>query len=195
MCGRYFFSKDSGDKKVQAIREAMEREHPGEYKTGEILPGNFAPAVILRRGKLSAVPAGFGFPGFRDGKLIINARSETAAEKKTFADSLRERRIILPAAGFYEWSREGEKTKYFFTRDGRETIYLCGLWKPVDGFLRFVILTRPANASMGGIHDRMPVIVGEEDVRPYLTDREAAADLIAYADPVLTMQPAGEAGA
>ena len=186
MCGRYYFSRDSEDKKLQAIQKALEKDWPGQYKTGEILPGDFAPAVIERQGKLTAVPAGFGFPGFRNNTLIINARSETAAEKRT----LRDRRIILPAAGFFEWSREGEKTKYYFTMDEGRTIYLCGLWKPVDGAIRFVILTRAANASMGGVHDRMPVMVGEAQVRPYLTDRAAAAALISAADPVLTMCPA-----
>lgn len=190
MCGRYYFSCDSEDKKLQAIQKAMERDYPGEYKTGEILPGDFAPGVILRQGRLSAVPAGFGFPGFRGNTLIINARSETAAEKRTFADSLRDRRIILPAAGFFEWSREGEKTKFYFTLGEGRTIYLCGIWKPVDGAIRFVILTRAANASMGGVHDRMPVMVGEEQVRPYLTDREAAAALISASDPILAMRPA-----
>ena len=194
MCGRYYFSKDSEDRKLQAIEKAMERDWPGQYKTGEIFPGDFAPAVIDRQGRLTAVPACFGFPGFQENRLIINARSETAAEKQTFADSLRERRIILPAAGFYEWNREGEKTKYYFTWDERQTIYLCGIWKQVEGAPHFVILTRAANSSMRGVHDRMPVIVGEDAVRPYLTDREAAAALIAASDPVLSMVPAKEAG-
>ena len=104
MCGRYNFSTDNPDVKLAALIEVMERKYPGEYKTGEIFPGDPAPAMIAQQNKIVAVPAVFGFPGFQDGKLLINARGETAAVKKTFADSLKERRVILPATGFYEWS-------------------------------------------------------------------------------------------
>ena len=107
-----------------------------------------------------------------------------------FSDSLQDRRIILPASGFYEWSRDRERTKYLFTVDSLRTIYLCGIYKLVDGACRFVILTRPANASMIEVHDRMPVIVGEKEVRPYLTDRDAAAEILATASPMLVRQPA-----
>ena len=191
MCGRYNFSTDSTDPKMVAIVNAMERQYPGQYKTGEIFPGDIVPAVIDQQGKIVAVPAGFGFPGYQDNRLIINARSETAAEKKTFADGLRDRRVILPASGFYEWSHhDREKTKYLFTLDAMQTIYLCGIYKLVDGAYRFVILTRPANESMIEVHDRMPVIVGEKEVRPYLTDRDAAAEIIATAAPMLARKPA-----
>ena len=191
MCGRYYFTRVSEDEKLDAVNKYMEKNYPGEYKTGEIFPGDIVPAVIDQQGKIVAVPAGFGFPGYQDNKLIINARSETAAEKKTFADCLRDRRVILPASGFYEWSHhDREKTKYQFTVDAMRTIYLCGIYKLVDGAYRFVILTRPANESMIEIHDRMPVIVGEKEVRPYLTDRDAAAEIIATAAPMLSRKPA-----
>ena len=190
MCGRYNFTRVPGDEKMEAIHLAMEKNFPGAYKTGEIFPGDTVPAVLDRGGKLVAVPAIFGFPGFEENKLLINARAETAAEKKTFAESLRERRVILPASGFYEWSRDRERTKYLFTVDSLRTIYLCGIYKLVDGACRFVILTRPANESMIEVHDRMPVIVGEREVRPYLTDRDAAAEILATASPMLLRKPA-----
>ena len=177
MCGRYYFTRVSEDEKLDAVNKYMEKNYPGEYKTGEIFPGDIVPAVIDRQGKIVVVPAGFGFPGYQDNRLIINARSETAAEKKTFADSLRDR-------------RDKEKTKYLFTVDAMQTIYLCGIYKLIDGAYRFVILTRPANESMIEIHDRMPVIVGEKEVRPYLTDRDAAAEIIATASPMLARRPA-----
>ena len=186
MCGRYYFTANGSDEKLNAISQAMEERYPGEYKTGEIFPGDIVPAVIDRMGKIVAVPAGFGFLGYQDNKLIINARSETASEKKTFAESLRERRVILPASGFFEWSHDGKKTKYYFTVDSMQTIYLCGIYKIVDGKPRFVILTRPANESMIETHDRMPVIVDENSVRPYLTDRDAAMEIIATSAPMLS---------
>ena len=186
MCGRYNFSTDNPDEKMTALISVMERKYQGEYQTGDIFPGDTAPAMIAQGDKIVAVPAVFGFPGFQDGKLLINARGETAAEKKTFSESLKERRIILPATGFYEWS--SDKTKYLFSVGSSTVFYLCGLYKVVDGKYRFVILTRAANESMIKVHERMPVIVDEHEVRPYLTDPAAAAEIIANAAPLLDRQ-------
>ena len=188
MCGRYNFSTDSTDLKMVAIVNAMDRQYLGQYKTGEIFPGDAAPAMIARQEKIVALPAIFGFPGYQDGKLLINARSETAAEKKTFADSMKERRIILPATGFYEWGRDASKTKYLFTVSDQPVLYLCGLFRIIDGQYRFVILTRQANESMAETHDRMPVIIGADKVRSYLTDLSAAAEIIAKSAPMLQRQ-------
>ena len=130
MCGRYNFSTDNPDEKMSALISVMERKYPGEYKTGDIFPGDTAPAMIARGDKIVPLPAIFGFPGFQDGKLLINARGETAAEKKTFSDSLKEQRVILPATGFYEWS--SDKTKYLFSVGSSSVLYLCGLYKIID---------------------------------------------------------------
>ena len=106
----------------------------------------------------------------------------------SFAESLHTRRIVLPASGFYEWGRDPEKTKYFFSVESEAVVYLGGLYQIVEGICRFVILTRAANASMAEVHDRMPVILGAEEVRPYLTDEAAARVLIADASPELKRQ-------
>lgn len=190
MCGRYYYSDKGADSKNEVLIAMMEKYYRGKYKTGEIFPGDTVPAVIERSGKLLPIPATFGFPGFSGGKLLINARSETAAEKPAFAESLRQRRIILPANGFFEWSRDEKRAKYRFSVENARTIYLCGLYRLVDGAPHFVILTRAANDSMRSTHDRMPVIAGEDQVRPYLTDRDAAMEIIATASPELSRVPA-----
>ena len=105
-----------------------------------------------------------------------------------FSEALKERRIILPATGFYEW--DTSRTKYLFTAYGQPVMYLCGLYTVEDGRYRFVILTRAANDSMIETHARMPVIAGEDEVRAYLTDSEAAAEIIADASPVLNRMEA-----
>jgi len=166
----------------------MERKYPSEYKTGEIFPGDTAPAVIEQQGKLLPVPATFGFSGYGDKRLLINARSETAAEKKTFAESYQKRRIVLPATGFFEWGHDEQKTKYLFTVSNSNVFYLCGLYRIVEGRLRFVVLTRAADESMIEIHDRMPVIVGKNDVRAYLTDQKSVSRIIAGGAPALSKE-------
>ena len=100
MCGRYGFYKDRGDDRAAAVVSMLDRLYPDvSYKTGEIFPGDTAPGVIDDGGRILPVPAVFGFPGTRDGKLLINARSETAARKPAFAESLRQRRMSQPADG------------------------------------------------------------------------------------------------
>ena len=66
----------------------------------------------------------WGFPGFDKKGVIFNARSETALEKKTFRDSVKERRCIIPATGFYEWSEK--KDKYFSAPRITEYCFLPG---------------------------------------------------------------------
>lgn len=191
MCCRYYFSDHSSDDRINKVISMMKRDYPGQYKTGEIFPGDTVAAILGENGRLKHAPATFGFPGFKDRQLILNARVETAAQKHAFADSLRERRVILPADGFYEWSRDEKKTKYLFTLDGLRTLYLCGLYKLINGQYRFVILTRPANDSMVEIHDRMPVIANADEVRHYLTDQTAAEQILRTANPALNRQPVG----
>ena len=190
MCCRYYFGDDETDGKAAAILRVMERQYPGAFKTGEIHPGDSVPAIIRREDRIVAVPAVFGFPGPRDHGLLLNARAETAAEKRSFAGCLAERRILLPASGFFEWGRDARKTKYFFTVDGGALLYLCGIYRVVGGLRRFVIFTREANESMADTHDRMPVIVGADTVRTYLTDYGAAMELLKTAAPALTRRAA-----
>ena len=186
MCCRYYLGPAPQDERVKQIVSMMERDYPGQYKTGEIFPGDAAMTLIGERGRLRHVPAVFGFPGVGNSrKLLLNARAETVAEKPTFAAAFRERRAILPADGFFEWSHDETKTKYLFTLDEDRTVYLCGLFQVIDGKYRFVILTRAANASMAEVHDRMPVIASAEQVRAYLTDPKAAAQIIALPGPRL----------
>ena len=190
MCGRYGFYEDRADDKGRAVLDMLRRLYPEtECKTGEIFPGDTAPGVIGREGKILPVPAVFGFPG-RDGKKpLINARSETAAQKSAFAESMRERRIILPANGFFEWGRDPQRTKYYFTLDA-PVFYLCGLYRIVNGKVCFVILTRRANESMIETHDRMPVTAEAEQVRGYLTDYRTAMEVIAAPAPLLHREKA-----
>ena len=66
-----------------------------------------------------------------------------------------------------------------------EPLYLAGLYDNVDGANRFVILTTTPNASMHGIHDRMPLILRRDQIRPWLTDAESALHLLAAPPPLL----------
>lgn len=184
MCGRFQFTADDPDERIAAILDMLERTAPGGYTLGEIAPGIAAPGVIAQGEKLAPVPAVFGF-SLREGKLLLNARSETAGVKPTFADCLKRQRIVLPADAFFEWDRE-TREKYRFTVPDLPTFYLGGLYRLEEDRVRFVILTRAANADMAPVHHRMPFILGPGAVRPWLTREEDARKLLAEEGPRLT---------
>ena len=120
------------------------------------------------------------------GARMINARSETAAEKPSFRSAFRRRRCLIAADGFYEWKREngGKQPYYFHMQEGRPFAF-AGLWESWDkggGALRScAILTTRANSVLDGIHDRMPVILPSGAYDLWLdpdADREQLADLL-----------------
>lgn len=110
----------------------------------------------------------------REFTTLINARSETAADKPSFRGSLRHRRCLVPATGFYEWTgKPGQKIPHMFRpRDGG-LLALAGLaehWVGADGseLETMAILTTTANATMRPIHDRMPVVIEPEHFEVWL---------------------------
>lgn len=101
------------------------------------------------------------------GSRMINARSETIAEKPAFRTPFKSRRCLIPADGYYEWKLEAEgKQPYeFFRRDGK-LLALAGLWEsnkflgsPGAPLLSCTIITTTANEYASDVHDRMPVIL------------------------------------
>jgi len=104
------------------------------------------------------------------GSRLFNARSETVATKASFREAFRERRIIVPADGFYEWHKTttGTRQPYYFSRADGEPLAFAGLaerWRPKDSpqgtpyIFSCTVITTTAGADMDGIHDRQPVIL------------------------------------
>lgn len=108
------------------------------------------------------------------GSRMINARSETAAEKPSFRSALVKRRCIVPADGWYEWQGSpGKKTPFFFSAIDDSVLGLAGIyesWKQPDGQLLWsvAILTQEARPDFSYIHDRMPVLLTPELQDPWL---------------------------
>ena len=95
---------------------------------------------------------------------MINARSETVAEKPSFRSAIRHRRCIVPLSGFYEWKREGDvKRPFAISLKGGAIMSVAGIWETwEDNTPTFSILTTESNSFMHPIHDRMPVILNPE---------------------------------
>jgi putative SOS response-associated peptidase YedK len=119
----------------------------------------------------------------------INAVCETAAEKPVFRESMKKRRCLIPADGFYEWKKIGPKKKQAYNigmaDDG--LFVFAGLWdrwKDPDGKVieSCTILTTDANMLLRDIHGRMPVILQPNDydlwLDPGVTDPTKVSDLL-----------------
>ena len=179
MCGRFTLTTPG-----ELVAEAF-----GLDETPELAPRyNIAPSqpvAILRRvqrtepRRLAFVRWGFvpswSLDPWRRGPLI-NARSETAAEKSSFREAFERRRCLIPADGFYEWKPvPGSRAKQPFAirlRDGRPFAF-AGLWEPpapaeAEPVETCTILTTQPNGLLRPIHDRMPVILPPEEYEPWL---------------------------
>lgn len=127
------------------------------------------------------------------GNRMINARSETAAEKPSFRAAFRRKRCLIPASGFFEWKRAGAARQpvYISLRE-RPLFAFAGLWEQWhsaegDEVRSATILTTEANAFMDSIHQRMPVILAPEEHDAWLQPaaREAHQELLRPCAPEL----------
>lgn len=105
---------------------------------------------------------------------LVNARSETVSEKPSFRASMRHRRCLVPADAFYEWTgKTGAKQPHLIRRRDGKSLAFAGIWDSwlgADGseFDSMAILTVAANAEMGTLHDRMPLILEPEHFETWL---------------------------
>lgn len=130
----------------------------------------------------------------KSGARMINARSESAAEKPAFKRALNARRCLLPADGWYEWQRgpQRDSTQHkqpYYTRyaDG-SSLAMAGIWeywKPKDdpegeypdGLVTASVLTTSAVGVLAQVHDRMPLLLPPSAWTAWL-DPDAGADSV-----------------
>lgn len=109
-----------------------------------------------------------------DGPLLINARAETIAEKPAFRAAVRARRCLIPASGFYEWSKdaEGNRLPWYFSRDDGAPLAFAGIWQDwvagEQSARTCAIVTCKANSAMSSVHHRMPVVLEQSDWAKWL---------------------------
>ena len=191
MCGRFTLTTKA---------EALEQRFHAQLEMELYRPTyNAAPSqglsVILNDDPGSIVRAGWGFvPQWADRgsgvKALINARGESVADKPFFRSAFKQHRCLVLADGFYEWRRATKgKVPYRIALKSKEPFAFAGIWSrvhDVEGKLRstFAIITTAANQLVKIIHDRMPVILRQEDEEDWLNPQlgldEAKAMLSPY---------------
>jgi putative SOS response-associated peptidase YedK len=166
MCGRFSASFSFRDIKVRWIFTEILDFAP-RYNSA---PSQQVPVIVkTERGKEAKlmkwglVPSWAPDPSI--GNRMINARAETLLEKPSFKQLVSTRRCVIPADGFYEWRREGNrKIPVWIHFMNKEPFAFAGLWDSWldrdsgDVLNTFTIITTAPNALVRRIHDRMPVM-------------------------------------
>ena len=188
MCGRYYIDDDTAreiEKLVRRVDEKM-RQAPvagSLVQAKDIHPSEVAPVITAEGQSLCCRWQKWGFPGFHGKQLIFNARSESVMEKKMFRESAGQRRIVVPAAWFYEWNKNKEKN--IFYREGQSVLYMAGLYNRYQDEDRFVILTTEANDSMRAVHDRMPLVLERDEIQRWLNEDQLVENFLQKKPPLL----------
>ena len=133
------------------------------------------PVHVVRAGqggrRLVAMRWGFlphWYKSASDGPLLINARAETIAEKPAFRAACRDRRCLVVASGFYEWTKteDGQRLPWYIHRRDGAPLAFGGVWQDWGGAEpqpTCAIVTTKANAALSSIHHRMPLVLDQAD--------------------------------
>ena len=178
MCGRYdYHPKEFADLR---IRWNLDRDLPLFKPRYNIAPGQQAPVAANLDGVTACQLFQWGLvPSWAKdhsiGHTMINARAETLTEKPSFRPLLGKRHCLVLANGFYEWRREGkQKVPMRFKLKSGEPFAFAGLWdswKKPDGnlLLTYTIITTEPNEVTRPIHNRMPVMLSDDDAMKWIT--------------------------
>lgn len=198
MCGRFYIADEDMDGEIQRIIDEAARKQKAiigadTVARGEVAPGMTAAALALgKRGDIGAFPMEWGFT--LGNKRIINTRLETAAEKPLFRDGFLQRRCLMPLTHYFEWGdmeweepsllagtalapRKTKKNRWIIRPEREGQVYLAGIYRyePEKKLPVFSVLTCVPDASIGWLHDRMPVLLHGEHAMAFLTDEKAVS--------------------
>lgn len=199
MCGRFIVSYTYDELEMflqnhYSIFDFRDDTYEPRYN---VAPGQGILSIIQEDEKYRVVDLKWGFVPFfaKDEKMgysMINARSETVHEKNAYKSSFKNKRCVILSDGFYEWKKEGKvkKPMLFQMKDKKLYAYagLYSTYKREDGTTLYstTILTTKANGILEDIHDRMPVILDDEDAKnwlnPNIKDEELLCSLLTQYD-------------
>ena len=163
MCCRYYLDVAIDKEPYYEAGEAR----GATRETRDICPGDEASGLVVASSGIRRMAMKWGFINPRGG-LIINARIENMRQRPMFSALADRQRVALPASGYYEW-RKGDKQRFGVSVYGVDRVFLAGLYRQGERGLEFVVLTQPPMGGIGSIHNRMPVILWNEDaVRRWL---------------------------
>ena len=188
MCGRYWIEQD--DPQLMEIIAEMQRLDVQAKAEGEIFPGDKVPVLCKSRaGRVRPFAMEWGYK-LDGGKRIINARSETAAEKPMFREGMAMRRCLLPMSAYFEWEKAGNgKKKHRISPEVNGLFCLAGIYRFENDRPKCTVLTMDAAEEIRFIHPRMPVLIPWEQTEKYLGGEDPAWQMKMKFEPEYTPLP------
>lgn len=185
MCGRYVLTAEPQVVQQKFNLTTLPPELPERYN---IAPTQAVP-VITNEAPTALTFFRWGLiPSWSKdiniGDRMINARGETVHEKPSFRAAFRRRRCLIPATGFYEWSKQGKDKKPMYVHMKAQAVFaFAGLWEvwhspEGDEIHSCTIITTEPNELMQPLHHRMAVILHEEDYETWLSLDELPPDVL-----------------
>jgi len=204
MCGRYSLTTPT-----EALRNLFGTEdRPNLEPRYNIAPTQLAPVVRLTvddQPKLGMLRWGLIPHWSKDHRgafKMINARSESAAQKSVFKEALGRRRCLVPADSFYEWKTEdGVRQPYRIMLRVEGPFAFAGLWErwrvpdglslageyasysPGDVIETFTIMTTTPSPVIAALHNRMPVVVEPPHFSAWLSRESDPEDVLGLLRP------------
>ena len=178
MCGRFTLFSDVKDLAAHfEVDEVRAEPLPARFNVAPTLE---VYAVIDREQQRRLGTLQWGFiPWFAKERKPgpINARGESLMDKPMFRDAFERKRCIIPADGFYEWRRDGErKTPFYISSGDGEPLAFAGLWstwRPRDDpdaepVRTCTIVTTAPDPRIRDLHDRMPAMLPRDEWAEWL---------------------------
>jgi len=185
MCGRISQDVDLENFFVKVDWDVFWRPQPGTRLKFNVPPGT-TPLVLHDAGGTLTVDRVFwGYkPVWYKRGPVSNARLDTVLKGSGFWKPLLERRVLVPARGWYEWTGEkGDKQPWFICAKDAQPILMAGIsaWKSGQETSKetgFAIVTDDAAGGMVDIHDRRPVCLTPDNARAWLDPDTGTNDVL-----------------
>ncbi|WP_462265164.1 SOS response-associated peptidase [Mucilaginibacter sp.] len=191
MCARY-----TATQTTEQLLQSFDVKTIDPFRPGyNIAPTREAPVIIAEEpDRIQAFHFGlvpFWAEDTRIGSKLLNARSETLLELKTFKPLMKHhKRCLVIADGFYEWKATTTgKQPYRFTLTNGEPFTFAGLWSQWKNpqtqqyYNSFTIITGKPNQQVASLHDRMPIMLHPEDRKLWLADDVPLSELMQLCKP------------
>jgi len=176
MCGRYTLRTP-----VDALIEIFDLQQTFEFVLRyNIAPTQDVPVIVQDRENSSRhlVAMHWGLVPFwskdpKSASRMINARSESLADKPAFRQAFLKRRCLVPADGYFEWQKSGKtKQPFYIHRTDDQPFAFAGLWEVWHGtepaLKSYSIVTSESSQLTRDLHERMPVILHPSDYDQWL---------------------------
>ena len=188
MCGRYTFFNNIDSLQHSLNIDVIDSNIINHQASYNISPTQNAPVVfeennkrILKNMRWGLIPSWAKDNSFAS--KLINARSETIADKPSFKNLITTNRCVVLTNGYYEWVNvDNKKHPYFIYSEENTMISMAGLWTEWRDVVSFTIITKQSNISIRHLHHRMPLVLQEEKIDSYLDKRNTFDDFVKFDD-------------